>query len=118
MKSIVKSEATLPMAAVQDQRYTPSPVVKSEFSAPSQPPTAAFCCEYCGKEFNLKQYLIRHVVEIHGDTCPPVKPEPYHIQAVYSASDKDSLHGETYSSSTNAGVTELTSNMSLPQRLE
>eukprot|EP01083_Nonionella_stella_P162484 533478_1 len=99
MKSIVKSEATLPMAAVQDQRYSPSPAVKSEFSAQPRPPTAAFSCEYCGKEFNLKQYLIGHVVDIHGETCMPVKPEPYPIQSVSSKSGKHSLHGEKYSSS-------------------
>eukprot|EP01083_Nonionella_stella_P075220 204356_1 len=118
MKSIVKSEATLPMAAVQDQRYSPSPAVKSEFSAQPRPPTAAFSCEYCGKEFNLKQYLIGHVVEIHGDTCIPVKPEPYPIQSVSSESTTHSLHEKRSDSSINADITESNSSMSLPQSLE
>eukprot|EP01083_Nonionella_stella_P290952 990063_1 len=118
MKSIVKSESSRPISAIRDQRFTPSPAVKSEFSAPPQPPTAAFRCEYCGKEFNIKQYLIRHVVEIHGDTCTPVKSEPYHIQSVANQSSKHSLHEKHCGSSINADITESNSSMSLPQSLE
>eukprot|EP01083_Nonionella_stella_P075217 204351_1 len=118
MKSEFKSEGTRPMAAVRDQRCPPSPAIKSEFAHPPQPHTAAFSCEYCGKEFNLKQYLIRHIIEIHGDSCKPVNPEPYPIQSVSSESCKKSLHGKQYSSSSNDDIADLTSNISLPPRLE
>eukprot|EP01083_Nonionella_stella_P290953 990066_1 len=118
MKSIVKSESTRPMSAIRDQRCPPSSVVKSEFAHPSRTPTAAFSCEYCGKEFNLKQYLICHVIEIHGDTCTPVKPEPYYIQSVSSESTKHSLHEQSDSSSINADITDSNSSMSVLQNME
>eukprot|EP01083_Nonionella_stella_P166743 558410_1 len=118
MKSIVKYESTLPMSAIRDQRYPLSSAFKFEFAPPSRTPTAAFSCEYCGKEFNLKQYLICHVIEIHGDTCTPVKPEPYYIQSVSSESTKHSLHEKSYSSSINADITDSNSSMSVPRNME
>eukprot|EP01083_Nonionella_stella_P215440 775400_1 len=67
--SIIKSENVRPLSAILDQHNSHSSVVKSKFSSSEQPPTATFTCEYCGYEFNLKQNLVRHVSEVHGDTC-------------------------------------------------
>eukprot|EP01083_Nonionella_stella_P113796 335769_1 len=113
--SNIKSEATRPFA---DQSCPSSSIVKLEYVAPPRPPTAAFSCEYCGNEFNLKEHLIRHVIELHGDTCTPVKPESSSIQPVSSESIPHSLHENSYSSSINADITESNSSMSLPQSLE
>eukprot|EP01083_Nonionella_stella_P022226 61490_1 len=95
--SNVKPEASESMSLIPDQSSSTS-IIKSEFIAPPQPPPAAFRCEYCGKEFNLKQYLIRHVVEIHGDTCMSVKHEPYSARPVASESTGGVFCGESNSS--------------------
>eukprot|EP01083_Nonionella_stella_P226228 803613_1 len=113
--SNIKSEETRPFA---DQSCPSSSIVKLEYVAPPRPPTAAFSCEYCGNEFNLKEHLIRHVIELHGDTCTPVKPESSSIQPVSSESIPHSLHENSYSSSINADITESNSSVSLPQRLK
>eukprot|EP01083_Nonionella_stella_P290951 990061_1 len=105
MMSHLKYESTGPISTIRDQNGK-SPIIKSELDAPPQPPTAEFRCDYCGKEFNLEQYLIRHVIETHGNTCMSVKPEPYPIQSVSSESTTHSLHEKRYDSSINADITE------------
>eukprot|EP01083_Nonionella_stella_P162481 533473_1 len=117
MMSHVKSESSGLISAILDQNGQ-SPIIKSELDAPPQPPTAEFRCDYCGKEFNLEQYLIRHVIETHGNTCMSVKPEPYSIQSVPSEAATHSLHEKRSDSSINADIAESNSSMSLPQSLE
>eukprot|EP01083_Nonionella_stella_P280245 953301_1 len=75
MMSNIKSEAVPLTLAVQDRGTLPTPIVKSEFPIHQQPPRATFPCEYCGKEFNLEQYLTCHIVDVHGDSCMRVKLE-------------------------------------------
>eukprot|EP01083_Nonionella_stella_P298732 1013910_1 len=111
--STVKSEEIRSPSAIQNQTSQSSPMIKSEFALPAQPPKAAFSCEYCGKEFNLKQYLIRHVVDVHGDTCQSVKPERVSRQPVTTESSKSSLRGETISSLSYADIMQ-----SMPSRVE
>eukprot|EP01083_Nonionella_stella_P070690 189272_1 len=113
--SNIKSEETRPFA---DQSCPSSSIVKLEYVAPPRPPTAAFSCEYCGNEFNLKEHLIRHVIELHGDTCTPVKPESSSIQPVSSESIPHSLHENSYSSSINADISKSNSSMPLRQIFE
>eukprot|EP01083_Nonionella_stella_P259351 885615_1 len=118
--SNVKSEASESIFAIPDQSSSIS-IVKSEFVTSPQPPPAAFTCEYCGKEFNLKQYLISHVVEIHGDTCMPVKPvkrEPYSARPVPSESTSGMICGESNSSAIDADILHSESGISDPKRLQ
>eukprot|EP01083_Nonionella_stella_P087898 244731_1 len=63
-----------------------SSIVKSETLSPPQQHTSNFCCEYCGEDFNLKQYFIDHLLEIHGDSTMSdcVKPEQSPIQSISS----------------------------------
>eukprot|EP01083_Nonionella_stella_P128131 388174_1 len=42
---------------------------------PPQPSTTAFKCEYCQKEFNLKEHLIRHASEAHSVLVGLIKQE-------------------------------------------
>eukprot|EP01083_Nonionella_stella_P182316 655702_1 len=92
--SNTKSETSESMPVIRVQSSSTS-LIKSEFVAPPQPHPAAFTCEYCHKEFSMKQYLIRHVVEIHGDTCKPVKHEPYSARSVTSESLSYSIREES-----------------------
>eukprot|EP01083_Nonionella_stella_P191985 710106_1 len=83
--SILKYEETQPISVILDQSNSaPSSIVKSEVVSPPQQHTSNFSCEYCDKDFNLKQYLIRHVLEIHGDTSTSdsVKPEQSPIESI------------------------------------
>eukprot|EP01083_Nonionella_stella_P101708 288556_1 len=83
--SILKYEETQPISVMLDRSNSvSSSIVKSEVVSPPQQHTSNFSCEYCGKDFNLKQYLIRHVLEIHGDTSTSdsVKPEQSPIESI------------------------------------
>eukprot|EP01083_Nonionella_stella_P101707 288554_1 len=83
--SILKYEETQPISVMLDRSNSvSSSIVKSEVVSPPQQHTSNFSCEYCGKDFNLKQYLIRHVLEIHGDTSTSdsVKPEQSPIGSI------------------------------------
>eukprot|EP01083_Nonionella_stella_P213288 769426_1 len=102
--SNIKSEASCYASAYcQDQSYSDY-VIKREFSAQVQPPTAAFRCEFCAKTFNLKQYLINHVVQIHDDTCLSVKYEQHSSKFVMAPPVNNLPHEETISSSTSEYV--------------
>eukprot|EP01083_Nonionella_stella_P123268 371388_1 len=115
--SNVKSEASESMSVIPHQSSSTS-TIKSEFVAPPPPPPAAFTCEYCGKEFNLKQYLICHVVEIHGDTCMSVKPEPHSARPVASEPTSGMCCGESNSSAIDADILHSESGISDPKRLQ
>eukprot|EP01083_Nonionella_stella_P051225 136020_1 len=49
--------------------------IKCEPRGPPQPSTVGFSCEHCAMEFNMKDKLIRHVANTHGDMLLPVKSE-------------------------------------------
>eukprot|EP01083_Nonionella_stella_P070692 189274_1 len=92
MSHIIKSEAIRPILATQCQRSPSTSTVKPEFTI--QPPTSSFSCEYCASEFNLKQSLVRHIVETHGDTSVSVKTEQAPFQSVTSESATYQFQGE------------------------
>eukprot|EP01083_Nonionella_stella_P147315 464581_1 len=116
--STIKSDAIRHSPLILDQSFSSSSIVKTEYAARQEPPRAAFTCEYCGMEFNLKQYLVGHVVEIHGENRISVKPEPCSIQYVASDSSRHSLLGESYSSSINADIVISNTKMLERQRCE
>eukprot|EP01083_Nonionella_stella_P015042 42099_1 len=99
--SNINSEASCYLSACcQDENDSSSSVIKREFAVPSQPPKAAFSCEYCEKRFNLKQYLINHVLQIHVDTCLSVKSEQHLSKFVMAPLVNNLPHEETTASST------------------
>eukprot|EP01083_Nonionella_stella_P170915 582718_1 len=116
--STVKSEEIRSPSAIQNQTSQSSPMIKSEFALPAQPPKAAFSCEYCGKKFNLKRYLIRHVVDVHGDTCQSVKPERVLRQPVVTEPSAHSFYGENISSSSYADMQSMSSSLAEQSRFE
>eukprot|EP01083_Nonionella_stella_P192161 710630_1 len=72
-------------AVVMEQSsHASSSIVKSETLSPPQQHTSNFGCEYCGEDFNLKQYFIDHLLENHGDSTMSdcVKPEQSPIQSI------------------------------------
>eukprot|EP01083_Nonionella_stella_P087897 244729_1 len=71
---------------MEQSSHASSSIVKSETLSPPQQHTSNFCCEYCGEDFNLKQYFIDHLLEIHGDSTMSdcVKPEQSPIQSISS----------------------------------
>eukprot|EP01083_Nonionella_stella_P282311 960672_1 len=114
--SSVKSEAIESISVIPDRSPSTS-IIKYEYVAPPQPPPAAFTCEYCGKEFNLKQYLIGHVIEIHGDTCMSVKPEPHSARPVASEPTSGMCCGESNSSAIDTDILQSASGIPERQRL-
>eukprot|EP01083_Nonionella_stella_P100500 283562_1 len=116
--SKINPELIESMCVIRNQTSQSSSIIKSEFVLLVQPPKAAFSCEYCGKEFNLKQYLIRHVVDIHGDTCQSVKPERVSSQVMTTKSSKSSLPGQNISSSSYTDMQSIPSSMEEQSRFE
>eukprot|EP01083_Nonionella_stella_P123267 371387_1 len=111
--SNIKPEAIESMSAIPDQSSSTS-IIKSESTSPPQPLPAAFMCEYCGKKFNLRTNMICHVDEIHGDTCMPIKPEPYTAGSVTIESLSYLIPGERNSSTINTDI--LQSDYGTPDR--
>eukprot|EP01083_Nonionella_stella_P123266 371386_1 len=111
--SNAKSETSVSMSVIPDQGSSTS-IIKSEFVPRPQPPPAAFTCTYCGKEFNLKQYLFRHVDEIHGDRDMSLKPEPHSARTVPSESAGGMFCGESNSSAIDTTI--LQSGSGTPDR--
>eukprot|EP01083_Nonionella_stella_P187986 691893_1 len=81
--SIIKPEALTSVGSHSQVRY-PVPksestqvCVKSEGFTPSQPSIVRFPCEYCPREFSLKQYLIEHAHEAHSSLHTFCKPEQF-----------------------------------------
>eukprot|EP01083_Nonionella_stella_P091204 254937_1 len=102
------------MSAIQTQTSPSTSVVKPEFAAPPQPPTAAFSCEYCDRKFQMKRYLVRHAVESHGDSCL-VKSEPPSSQSGTTYPSSYSLHGESNNSVfLNFDITQPSSTTNIP----
>eukprot|EP01083_Nonionella_stella_P175337 610297_1 len=56
----------------RDHSVSTTTMIKSEpvnmTGKPHQPSIAAFKCEYCPLEFSLKEHLVNHVADIHGQT--------------------------------------------------
>eukprot|EP01083_Nonionella_stella_P268821 909057_1 len=89
-------------------KYT-GPAVKLEpidqyNSVPSQKSTAAFKCELCSREFNLKNLLIQHVTEYHKLPFSVVKSER---NTTLTNSSLISIHSHTTQSQVSGSVPSL-----------
>eukprot|EP01083_Nonionella_stella_P268819 909054_1 len=90
-------------------KYT-GPAVKLEpidqyNSVPSQKSTAAFKCELCSREFNLKNLLIQHVTEYHKLPFSVVKSER---NTTLTNSSLISIHSHTTQSQVSGSVPSVT----------
>eukprot|EP01083_Nonionella_stella_P267286 903063_1 len=95
--SIIKPEVLTSVGSHSQVRY-PVPksestqvCVKSEGFTPSQPSIVRFPCEYCPREFTMKQYLIEHVHEAHTSLHKTCKSEQFQFESSIVKPEKPDL---------------------------